>query len=113
MELSEKRGQTWNESKEYLDPITLQKTRKVTNTGEYNNTMGYHTGIGWSGDGENLLLVMGRNELNKEGLPTDSRKQRIKKEFFDGVALPIGITVDLSRTLSNTLFEFHALHFNS
>ena len=64
MDLSEKRGQTWNESKEYLDPITLRKTRKVTNTGEYNNTIGYHTGIGWSGDGENLLLVMGRNGLS-------------------------------------------------
>lgn len=30
----------------------------------YNNTMGYHTGIGWSGDGENLLLLMGRNGLS-------------------------------------------------
>ncbi len=64
MNLSEKGGQTWNESKEYLDPITLRKGREMTTDGVYNNTMGYYTGIGWSGDGENLLLLMGRNGLS-------------------------------------------------
>ena len=64
MDLLEKRGQTWNESREFLDPITLRGVRQVTTEGVYNNTMGYHTGIGWSGDGENLLLLMGRNGLS-------------------------------------------------
>lgn len=64
MDLSEKRGNTWNESREYFDPITLRKMRQITQHGIYNNTMGYHTGIGWSGDGENILLIMGRNDLS-------------------------------------------------
>lgn len=78
MNLAENRGQTWNESKEYRDPITLKNARRITTEGVYSNTMGYHTGIGWSGDGENILLQLGRegkSALAVCNVPTGNLKQ--------------------------------------
>ena len=88
MKLAEKRGQVWNESKEYLDPITLKKVRRITTEGEYSNTMGYHTGIGWSGDGESILLQIGRDgksALATCHVPTGKLKQIT--DAYNGVTI--------------------------
>lgn len=88
MKLAEKKGQIWNESKAYRDPITLKKVRRITTEGDYSNTMGYHTGIGWSGDGENLLLIMGRDgksALVNCHVPTGDLKQLT--DAYDGVSI--------------------------
>jgi hypothetical protein len=88
MKLAEKKGQIWNESRAYRDPITLKKVRRITTEGDYSNTMGYHTGIGWSGDGENILLMMGRDgksALVNCHVPTGDLKQLT--DAYDGVTI--------------------------
>ncbi len=55
------KGQTWNESETYLDPVTLKRVRKVTRLGLYNQTPTYHTGTGWTADGEFMVFASARN----------------------------------------------------
>ncbi len=55
------KGQTWNEFEIYLDPVTLKRVRKVTRTGLYNQTPTYHTGTGWTADGEFMIFASARN----------------------------------------------------
>lgn len=55
------KGQTWNESETYLDPLTLKRVRKVTRVGLYNQTPTYHTGTGWTADGEFMVFASARN----------------------------------------------------
>jgi hypothetical protein len=88
MDLAEKKGQIWNESIEYRDRITRKRVRRMTTEGVYSNTMGYHTGIGWSGDGENILLNMGRagkSALVTCHVPTGNLKQIT--DAYDGVTV--------------------------
>jgi hypothetical protein len=80
------KGQTWNESEEYLDPVTLKRVRKVTRMGLYNQTPTYHTGTGWTADGEFLVFASARNggsALMRCHVPSGDITQLT--ETFDGV----------------------------
>ena len=57
----DQKGQTWNELETYLDPVTLKRVRKVTRLGLYNQTPTYHTGTGWTADGEFMVFASARN----------------------------------------------------
>lgn len=57
----DQKGKTWNESEVYLDPVTLKRVRKVTRIGLYNQTPTYHTGTGWTADGEFMVFASARN----------------------------------------------------
>ncbi|HEY9075700.1 MAG TPA: hypothetical protein VIO61_04115 [Anaerolineaceae bacterium] len=56
----DRKGETWNESETYLDPVTLHRVRKVTCTGLYNQTPTYHTGTAWSADSRFLVFASAR-----------------------------------------------------
>lgn len=80
------KGQTWNESEVYLDPVTLKRVRKVTRTGLYNQTPTYHTGTGWTADGEFVVFASARNggsALFRCHVPSGDITQIT--ESFDGV----------------------------
>ena len=55
------KGETWNESEVYCDPVTLRRVRRVTRSGLYNQTPTYHTGTGWTADGETVIFAAARN----------------------------------------------------
>ncbi len=55
------KGQTWNESEVYSDPITLRKVRRVTTQGQYNNTPTYHTNTAFTADGEFVIFASARH----------------------------------------------------
>jgi oligogalacturonide lyase len=80
------KGQTWNESEVYLDPVTLKRVRKVTRVGLYNQTPTYHTGTGWTADGEFMVFASARNgssALFRVHVPSGDITQLT--ESFDGV----------------------------
>ena len=43
-----RKGDTWNESNTYRDPVSLRKVRKVTSAGSYNYHPAYHTWTAWT-----------------------------------------------------------------
>lgn len=55
-----KKGDTWNESITYRDPISLRTVRKVTQGGSYNFHPAYHTLTAWSSDGQTCVFKSGR-----------------------------------------------------
>lgn len=55
------KGQTWNESELYHDPVTGKRVRRITRTGLYNQTPTYHTGTAWSADGQWMIFASARN----------------------------------------------------
>ena len=55
------KGATWNESEVYNDPVTLHRVRRVTRFGLYNQTPTYHTGTGWTADGEFVVFASARS----------------------------------------------------
>ena len=54
------KGDTWNESEAYGDPITLRPVRRLTRFGLYNETPTYHTGTAFTADGEYLAFIAAR-----------------------------------------------------
>ena len=73
-----KKGETWNESTVYEDPITLRKVRRVTSAGLYNNTPTYHTNTGFTADGEYLVFAsarQGRSAIMSCHVPTGEIRQ--------------------------------------
>ena len=62
-----KKGDTWNESVEYRDPVTLRAVRRVTAADNYNgiwynNTPTYHTNSAFTADGEFLVFASAREK---------------------------------------------------
>lgn len=55
-----KKGDTWNESTTYRDPVTLRRVRKVTAGGSFNYHPSYHTLTAWSADGRRCIFKSGR-----------------------------------------------------
>ncbi|HEY64978.1 MAG TPA: hypothetical protein G4O02_10455 [Caldilineae bacterium] len=55
-----RKGETWNESELYRDPLTLRQVRRVTTQGLYNQTPTYHTNVGFTADGEFLIFGSAR-----------------------------------------------------
>lgn len=55
-----KKGQTWNESSTYRDPLTLRPVRRITQTGLYNQTPTYHTNTAFTSDGEFMIFATAR-----------------------------------------------------
>ena len=55
------KGESWNESEVYLDPVTLREVRRITSLGHYNTTPTYHTNTGFSADGEHLIFASARH----------------------------------------------------
>jgi len=54
------KGDTWNESETYADPVTGRTVRRLTRWGYYNQTPNYHTHTGFTADGEWLVFASGR-----------------------------------------------------
>ena len=55
------KGESWNESEVYLDPVTLREVRRITSVGHYNTTPTYHTNTGFTADGKYLIFVSARH----------------------------------------------------
>jgi len=55
------KGSTWNESEIFQDPVTLRSVRRVTTTGQYNNTPTYHTNTAFTADGEYVIFASARH----------------------------------------------------
>jgi hypothetical protein len=80
------KGESWNESEVYLDPVTLHRVRRVTRTGLYNQTPTYHTATGWTGDGQHMVFASARSggsALFKVHVPSGDITQLT--ELFPGV----------------------------
>ncbi len=54
------KGDTWNESEAYRDPVSLRRVRRVTSGGSYNYQPAYHTLTGWTADGKRCIFKSGR-----------------------------------------------------
>ena len=55
-----KKGETWNESTTYKDPLTLRNVRRITQIGLYNQTPTYHTNTAFSADGDFSVFASAR-----------------------------------------------------
>lgn len=55
------KGQVWNESTQYKDPITLRKICRITTQGMVNTIPSYHTGQAFTANGEEVLFMTIRN----------------------------------------------------
>jgi len=55
-----RKGDTWNESETYRDPVSLRTVRKVTSGGSYNYQPAYHTLTAWTADGKRCIFKSGR-----------------------------------------------------
>jgi hypothetical protein len=55
------KGESWNESEVYLDPVSLREVRRITSMGHYNTTPTYHTNTGFTADGEYLIFASARH----------------------------------------------------
>lgn len=51
-----KKGDVWNESREYLDAVTLKKVRQITTKGMINYLPSYHTKSAFSESGEEMIF---------------------------------------------------------
>lgn len=50
------KGECWNESATWRDPLTLRACRRLTTLGEINQTPNYHTNIGFTADSAFLVF---------------------------------------------------------
>ena len=67
------KGQMWNESSVYQDPVTLRKVRRLTSRGLANSVPAYHTDQSFTRDGKYVLLITyreGHTALLKAELET-------------------------------------------
>ncbi len=55
-----RKGDTWNESTTYRDPVTGRTIRKVTSGGSFNYHSAYHTLTSWTADGTRCIFKSGR-----------------------------------------------------
>lgn len=55
------KGQIWNESRLYKDPVTLRNVRQITTQGMVNTVPSYHTGQSFSKNGEEVIFITIRN----------------------------------------------------
>ena len=65
------KGQIWNESKLYNDPVTLRQVRQITTQGMINTVPSYHTGQSFSKDGTEMIFITirdGKSTLCKVNL---------------------------------------------
>ncbi len=53
------KGDCWNESEYYLDPITLRRVCRYTKTGLFNTTPTYHTNIAFTANSDYFVFVRG------------------------------------------------------
>ena len=68
-----KKGQMWNESSMYLDPITLRPVRRLTSAGQINTVPSYHTDQAFTRDGKEMIFITfryGESALCKADLGT-------------------------------------------
>jgi len=56
-----RKGDTWNESEELRDGLTLRRKRRLTTTGAYNNAPTYHTNTAWTHDGQHVVFLSERD----------------------------------------------------
>jgi hypothetical protein len=98
------KGNIWNESRLYNDPVTLRKVRQITTKGIVNTIPSYHTGQAFSENGEEVIFVSireGKSALYKAHLPTGDITCLIDPvegigglneigRFGDGKGIPIG-----------------------
>lgn len=66
-----KKGQVWNESMVYTDPVTLRTVRRVTSQGLLNTVPSYHTDQAFTRDGRYVIFITyreGRSALCKAEL---------------------------------------------
>jgi hypothetical protein len=59
MDALRSKGDCWNESETYKDPMTLRMVRRYTSTGLFNTTPTYHTNTAFTEDGEFLVFARG------------------------------------------------------
>ncbi|MBQ9198323.1 MAG: hypothetical protein IJ157_13945 [Clostridia bacterium] len=67
------KGQTWNESTIYQDPVTLRTVRRVTSQGYLNTVPSYHTDQAFTRDGRYVIFITnreGRSALCKADVQT-------------------------------------------
>ena len=55
-----RKGDTWNESEAYRDPLTQRLVRRITSAGCYNYHPAYHTWTAWTADGRRCVFSSGR-----------------------------------------------------
>lgn len=98
------KGNVWNESQLYQDPVTLRNVRQITTAGMINTIPSYHTGQAFTENGEEVIFVTvreGKSILCKANLLTGDITCLIKpvegigglneiKRFGDGKGIPIG-----------------------
>lgn len=68
-----KKGQVWNESIVYDDPITLRRVRRMTSQGYLNTIPSYHTDQAFTQDGRYVIFITyreGKSALCKADLET-------------------------------------------
>lgn len=66
-----KKGQVWNESSVYIDPVTLRTVRRVTSQGLLNTVPSYYTDQSFTRDGRYVIFITyreGRSALCKADL---------------------------------------------
>lgn len=99
-----RKGQTWNESTVYQDPVTLRTVRRLTSVGLMNTVPSYHTDQSFTRDGREMIFITyryGRNALCKANLDTGDLTCLIDPieglgnlhevhQFGDGQGIPIG-----------------------
>lgn len=98
------KGNIWNESQIYQDPVTLRNVRQITTNGMINTIPSYHTGQAFTENGEEVIFVTvreGKSVLCKANLLTGDITCLIDpvegigglneiKRFGDGKGIPIG-----------------------
>lgn len=59
-----RKGETWNESVVYYDPVTLKKMRQLTTQGAVNTVPSYHTAQSFSENGEEAIFITVREGMS-------------------------------------------------
>ncbi|MFA6962253.1 MAG: hypothetical protein WC205_15980 [Opitutaceae bacterium] len=60
--MTTQKGDSWNESEAYADPLSGRRIQRLTSAGFYNMTPNYHTGTAFTADGRSLILASGRQQ---------------------------------------------------
>lgn len=98
------KGNVWNESRVYQDPVTLRTVRQITTAGIVNTIPSYHTNQSFSESGEEVIFItarQGKSILCKANLLTGDITALIDPvdgiggineigRFGDGKGIPIG-----------------------
>lgn len=98
------KGNKWNESRLYQDPVTLRNVRQITTKGTVNTVPSYHTNQSFSENGEDVIFISyreGKSLLCKAHLPTGDITCLIQPvagtgglaeaaKYGDGKGIPIG-----------------------